>query len=109
VGDEQHGGLLLAPDRQQLVLLQLAGLRIQGAEGLVHQEHGGIRGHGDTISVSEPSTLNDVPGTHRKNTSPSICRQEALCRATNRDVLLGANGGFVRRSDRDGDREWNAE
>jgi hypothetical protein len=38
VGHEQHRLARLLPDALQLLLHQLARLRIQGAKGLVHQQ-----------------------------------------------------------------------
>ena len=39
MGDEQHGLLRLLPDAQQLDLHQVAGLRVERRERLVHQQH----------------------------------------------------------------------
>ena len=49
VGDEEAGLLILLPGLQQLGLELGAGLGVQGAEGLVHEQHLGIRriGPGD--------------------------------------------------------------
>src|SRR2546426_9721166 len=44
VGDEDHGLLVLLPDPQELLLHDLARLRVQRPEGLVHQEHRGVVG-----------------------------------------------------------------
>src|SRR6266446_3325109 len=44
VGDEDHGLLVLLPDPEELLLHDLAGLGIEGTEGLVHQEHRGMVG-----------------------------------------------------------------
>src|ERR1700730_1561239 len=44
VGDENHGLLVLLPDPEQLLLHHLARLGVERAEGLVHEEHGGMVG-----------------------------------------------------------------
>src|SRR5262249_45644294 len=44
VGDEDHRLLVLFPDAEQLLLHHLARLRIEGAEGLVHEEYRGLIG-----------------------------------------------------------------
>src|SRR5690349_1601051 len=46
VGDEEHGQLLLAPDPLELVVQDVAGHRVQGAERLVHQQDVGVLGQG---------------------------------------------------------------
>ena len=46
MGDEEAGFLLLLPGFQQLGLELGPGLGIQGAEGLVHEQHLGIVGVG---------------------------------------------------------------
>jgi hypothetical protein len=42
VRDEEHHRPLLAPDRHQLDLHQLAGLGVEAGEGLVHQQDLGL-------------------------------------------------------------------
>lgn len=42
VGDQDDGGLGLAPDPVQLDVHLLAGQRIECAEGLVHEQHVGF-------------------------------------------------------------------
>src|SRR5262250_2745550 len=44
VGDEDHCLLVLFPDAEQFLLHHLARLRIEGAEGLVHEKHRGLIG-----------------------------------------------------------------
>ena len=44
MGDEEHGLALLRPDFQKLPLHDLAGLRVERGEGLVHQQHIGVDG-----------------------------------------------------------------
>ena len=44
VGDEQHRLALALPDAEQQLLHQPAGLVVEGAEGLVEQQDGGIVG-----------------------------------------------------------------
>ena len=46
VGDEEAGLLLLLPGVEQLLLQLGAGLGVQGAEGLIHQQHLGVDGIG---------------------------------------------------------------
>src|SRR5215468_2637454 len=44
VSDEDHRFLVLFPDAEQLLLHHFARLRIEGAEGLVHEKHRGLIG-----------------------------------------------------------------
>ena len=46
MGDKQHGFFLGFPDAQQQLLHQLAGLVVQGAKRLVHQQHARAVGQG---------------------------------------------------------------
>ena len=46
VGDEEHRLLLLGPERQDLVLHQLAGLDVEGRERFVHQDDVGVQDQG---------------------------------------------------------------
>src|SRR5579875_1620582 len=74
VGDEDHGLARMLPDAQQLHLHQAAGLRVERAEGLVHQQDARIDGEraGDCrallhaarelrgIAVLEPAETDEI-------------------------------------------------
>ncbi len=79
VGDEDHGALVLLPDRQGLLLHGVAGLRIECAERLVHQQH---------IRAVRPGAGEAHALLHAARELVRIGRLETL-QADEVDVLLG--------------------
>jgi hypothetical protein len=102
MGYEHHGLGLALEDLQQLLLERLPGLGVQGAEGLVHQQHGRVDGQGpgqtrpllhsarelEGVGVLEAGQADqaDVAVHHRRDLAPRAAEELEPVR----DVLVQA-------------------